>query len=100
MESVILLAFPVLPVINPFTIKGAGSPYTTKRCLPDWSSQDPQNLSETLNCQIKNNFLDFEQLRDECNNLPGLEEYLCLNCYRLDLTDQPLITSMRFKLVE
>lgn len=64
-----IIAFPVKDVTDPFPV--------LSRCHKpiDWSIKNSQELSETLNCQIKDNWADFVQLASLCTN-PKVRENL------------------------
>lgn len=76
-----LLAFPIITILDAFTIRNRNSPFTTTRCAVSWMNRDATSLTLALNCQIKNNMLDFDQLESECINIPGLEKYLVTTNY-------------------
>lgn len=68
-ESVQLIAFLVQSVPNPFRLHKRTEifdPFLLSRCSTNWSSRDPAILSESLNCQVKNNYADFQQLSTMC----------------------------------
>ena len=73
MTQVQLLAFPVGTVSNPFNVKYLQSP----ECLIDWTSRNSLILSQTLNCQVINNYNDFWKLINKCKN-PSQQERLGL----------------------
>jgi hypothetical protein len=83
MDQVEFLAFPVYLVSDPFKLFRAGkpfSPFQVPRCSPDWSSKDTILLTQSLNCQIRNNYVDFEQLRVMCHN-PEFQDELWTGIY-------------------
>lgn len=96
-EPVKLIAFPKRSVTNPFKLPPGGSqilPFTWSRCSVDWNVKDSKSLSETLNCQIKNNHVDYHQLSIMCKNPEGFEEALYTTNY-VDDQDKIVINYYR-----
>ena len=85
MESVRLLCFPVQSVTDPFKLEPVGNMtpiFQFKRSTVDWSSN---NLSETLNKQVKNNYIDLNQFRGMCEYPPGYKQALYITDYTDDI---------------
>ena len=83
MEPVRLLCFPIQSVTDPFKLEPVANMtpiFNFKRYVVDWSSD---NLFETLNNQVKNNYTDINQLSAMCEFPPGYEQAL----YTTDYTD-------------
>lgn len=71
MEPVHIIAFPIQRVANSFNFGTNLSP-----CLVNWANKTPRNLSEALNCQINNNWIDYLQLQVICASPEDLERTL------------------------
>ena len=85
MESVRLLCFPVQSVTDPFKLEPVGNMtpiFEFKRSTVDWSSN---NLSGMLNKQVKNNYIDLNQLSGMCEYPPGYEQALYITDYTDDI---------------
>ena len=83
MDPVQLIAFPVQLVSDPFRVHRAGEtyyPFRLPRCPTDWSSRDPAVLSQSLQCQVRNNYADFDQLSGMCQE-PSYREQLWTGIY-------------------
>lgn len=83
MSGIRLLVFPIKTVEDPFD-NVPGDPFVRTRCKANWSARD--RLSETLNCQIKNNRTDYDQLTLECfpKNNPQTHGVLATYNFRND----------------
>jgi len=69
MASIKLICFKVTRVANPFRFSQNLNPFSQPMFPVDWSLQQSNQLSSSLNNQIKNNYMELEALRFSCDSL-------------------------------